>query len=338
VSLSHVVAAVILVALVVYALLAGADFGGGVWDLAASGPRARRQRTLIANAIGPVWEANHVWMIVAVVLLFTAYPPAFATIMTTLHVPLSLMLIGIVLRGSSFVFRKAAPTHDDEPSRLQLVFAVSSLITPVMLGVVVGTVSTPEIGWHDGVATGGFFRPWLTPFPWAVGFLTLSLFAWLAACYLPLETDDPELRSDFRVRSLYAGLAVFLFGAASLALASSAATHVFGSLTGTAWGRAVIGATGLLLAGAILSAWRRRYSLARLLAAAVTVLVILGWGHAMEPWLIVDSLTVTDAAAPPVTLRIVVWILAGGAVVLLPAYAYLVGTFKGRVLFPPRSP
>lgn len=332
--LPHTVAAVILVALVVYALLAGADFGGGVWDLTASGPRARRQRTLIANAIGPVWEANHVWMIVAVVLLFTAYPPAFATIMTTLHIPITLMLFGIVLRGSSFVFRKVARTPDDEPSRLQLVFAVSSLITPVMLGVVVGTVSTPAIGWSDGTATGGFFRPWLQPFPWTVGLFTLSLFAWLAACYLPLETADKDLQDDFRIRSVLAGITAAVLGALALGLASSAATHVFANLTGTWWGLAVLALAGLLLVGATVMVSRRRYALTRVMAAAATVLVILGWGRAMQPWMIVDSLTVAQAAAPPVTLRLVVWILLGGSIVLLPAYAYLVATFKGRVLFP----
>lgn len=332
--LAQVVAVVILVALIAYALLAGADFGGGVWDLAASGPRAAEQRTLIANAIGPVWEANHVWMIVAVVLLFTAYPTAFATIMTTLHIPIALMLIGIVLRGSSFVFRKAALKSVDEPSRVQLVFAVSSLITPVMLGVVVGTVSTPAIGWHDGAATGGFLWPWLRPFPWAVGLFTLSLFAWLAACYLPLETDRAELRDDFRTRGVAAGAAVTVFGALALGLASSAATHVFGRLTSTWWGLSVVALAGSWVVGATVAVWRRHYTLARVLAAATTVLVILGWGGAMRPWLIVESLTVAQAAAPPVTLRLVVWILAGGSLVLLPAYAYLVVTFKGRVLFP----
>ncbi len=333
-TLADAVAAVILVALIVYALLAGADFGGGVWDLAASGPRAHRQRTLIANAIGPVWEANHVWMIVAVVLLFTAYPPAFATIMTTLHIPITLMLFGIVLRGSSFVFRKAARAPDDQPSRLQLVFAVSSLITPVMLGVVVGTVSTPAIGWRDGAPTGGFVRPWLRPFPWAVGLFTLSLFAWLAACYLLLEARDEDLRDDFRIRAVAAGIAAAVSGALALGLASSGAAYVFGRLTGTWWGLAVLALTSALLVGATVAAWRRRYALTRVMAAGATTLVILGWGRAMQPWLIVDSLTVAEAAAPAVTLRLVVWILAGGSVVLLPAYAYLVATFKGRVLFP----
>jgi len=332
-TLQDLIAGIIVVVLVVYALLGGADFGGGVWDLAATGPRARSQRALVANAIGPVWEANHVWMIVAVVLLFTAYPPAFAAIMTALHIPVTLMLIGIVLRGSSFVFRKFAPAPDDQASPLQLVFAVSSLLTPVMLGVVIGTISTPEIGWRDGVATGGFLHPWLRPFPWAVGLLTLALFAWLAASYLPLETADEELREDFRFRSIVGGFAVAVFGGVSLGLMSGAATHVFGGLTGTAWGRTLLAATTLLLAAALVASWRRRYAWARVLSALVAGLVIVGWAGAMRPWIVVEGITLAEAAGPRETLELVAWILLGGGIVLLPAYVYLVATFKGRVLF-----
>src|SRR5579863_4288818 len=104
-SLEVLLGFVIMASLTFYALLGGADYGGGVWDLLARGPRANRQRELIAKAIGPVWEANHVWLILVVVVLFTAFPPAFALIFTSLHVALLLVLLGIVLRGSAFVFR-----------------------------------------------------------------------------------------------------------------------------------------------------------------------------------------------------------------------------------------
>jgi len=150
VSLADVMAGIILMVLAVYVLLGGADFGGGVWDLAARGPRASQHRKIIAHAIGPIWEANHVWMIVAVVLLFTCFPSAFAVIMTALHVPVTLMLIGIVLRGSSFVFRKVDPAGEGGPSGWQTVFAVSSLVTPVMIAMCpteppVNTI--PSSGW-----------------------------------------------------------------------------------------------------------------------------------------------------------------------------------------------
>src|SRR5947208_14728496 len=130
-SLGDLVAGVIFVALNAYAVLGGADFGGGVWDLLALGPRKARQRELIAEAIGPVWEANHVWLILAIVLLFTCFPPAFARLGTRLHIPLSLVLIGIVLRGSAFTFWRYGA--DEEQRNWGMVFAIASLMTPLLL-------------------------------------------------------------------------------------------------------------------------------------------------------------------------------------------------------------
>jgi cytochrome d ubiquinol oxidase subunit II len=119
---------IVVVALNAYVLFAGADFGGGVWDLLASGPRRQQQRDLIARAIGPIWEANHVWLIVVVVVLFVCFPPAFAAFGTVLHIPLSLMLIGIVLRGSAFVFRAYSYGPRSEQRRWGRVFAVSRAV------------------------------------------------------------------------------------------------------------------------------------------------------------------------------------------------------------------
>ncbi|MDP2956996.1 MAG: cytochrome d ubiquinol oxidase subunit II, partial [Longimicrobiales bacterium] len=325
-TLPDVMAAIILVVLMAYVLLGGADFGGGVWDLAARGPRSEKHREIIAHAIGPIWEANHVWMIVAVVLLFTCFPSAFAVIMTALHIPVTLMLIGIVLRGSSFIFRKVDPAGEGGPSGWQSVFAVSSLITPVMIGVVAGTVSTPVLGYENGVVTGGFFRPWLAPFPWVVGAFTLSLFAFLAAVYLTLEAEEPEIRDDFRVRALAAAAAVAVAGALAAALASAAAPELSARLTGTAVGRAVVAAGLLCLGGAAASLVRRRYFAARALVVLTTLLVLAGWGWGLHPWIVVGAVQVHAGAAPDVTLRIVAWILAGGSVVLVPAYAYLYAT------------
>ena len=336
-SLPDLMAGLILVVLIVYVLMGGADFGGGVWDLAAGGPRAARHREAIAHAIGPIWEANHVWMIVAVDLLFTCFPPAFAVIMTALHIPITLMLFGIVLRGSSFVFRKADPAGEGGPSGWQTVFAVSSLVTPVMIGVVAGTVSTPALGYVDGVVTGGFVRPWLAPFPWVVGAFTLALFALLAAVYLTLEVAEADLKEDFRKRALFAAGAVTLTGGLAAALAPSAAPDLSAHLTGTPAGRAVMAAGVLALAGSALLLWRRRWYGARNLAALTAVLVLVGWGWGLHPWLVVGAVDVHAAAAPSITLKIVAWILAGGSVVLVPAYVYLYATFRGEVLFPRKA-
>src|SRR5918997_2364958 len=156
------------VSLMFYALLGGADYGGGVWDLFAFGRRAREQRALIAEAISPVWEANHVWLILVIVILFTAFPPAFAVIATALHIPITLLLIGIVLRGTAFTFRTYDSRHDEVQRRWSLVFSIASIITPVLLGIILGAIASGTIRVQSGVVTSGFFSSWLAPFPFAV--------------------------------------------------------------------------------------------------------------------------------------------------------------------------
>ncbi|MGH9882492.1 MAG: cytochrome d ubiquinol oxidase subunit II, partial [Pyrinomonadaceae bacterium] len=192
-------------ALIIYALLGGADYGGGVWDLFAFGRSGPAQRALIVEAIGPVWEANHVWLILVIVILFTAFPPAFAAISTALHIPLTLMLIGIVLRGTTFTFRAYDVGRDNVQRRWSLVFSIASIITPVLLGIVLGAIASGTIRVEDSVVASGFFKSWLAPFPFSVGLFALSLFAFLAAVYLTVEASDRELQEDFRLRALIAG-------------------------------------------------------------------------------------------------------------------------------------
>src|SRR5712664_2482820 len=137
-------------ALILYALLGGSDYGGGVWDLFAFGKRAPAQRALIAQAIGPVWEANHVWLILVIVVLFTAFPPAFAAILTALFVPMCILLVGIVLRGSAFAFRSHVPSHGPTERLLTRAFAIGSIVTPIMLGVSLGTLASGRIPIQNG--------------------------------------------------------------------------------------------------------------------------------------------------------------------------------------------
>src|ERR1044072_6470542 len=143
--------------LVLYALLGGADYGGGVWDWFAFGPHARAKRSLIAEAISPVWEANHVWLILVIVVLFTAFPPAFAAIATALHIPITLLLIGIVLRGTAFTFRTYDVQRDDVQRRWSLVFSIASTITPILLGTTLGAIASGTIRFEYGVLKSGFF-------------------------------------------------------------------------------------------------------------------------------------------------------------------------------------
>src|SRR5258708_14847294 len=160
-------------AVIIYASLGGADYGGGVWDLFAFGKRAPAQRALIANAIGPVWEANHVWLILVIVVLFTAFPPAFAAISIALHIPLTLLLIGIVLRGTTFTFRSYDVQRDDVQRRWSLVFSIASIITPILLGITLGAIASGTIRVENGVVVSGFLKSLLAPFPVAFAFSAL---------------------------------------------------------------------------------------------------------------------------------------------------------------------
>lgn len=330
IGLPEIIAGVIAITLNAYVLTGGADFGGGVWDLFATGVRRQRQRELIADSIAPIWEANHVWLIVVVVVLFTAFPAAFSTLATVLHIPLTIMLIGIVLRGSAFVFRSYGPYGRNRWGRA---FAIASVITPLLLGSIIGSVATgavadaaDKIG-GAGSFTEVFVAPWAAPFPAAIGFFALALFAFLAAAYLTLDAQDEELREDFRTRALAAAGAVFVCAAVALVLAHSAAPRVAIGVVGALLIQA---STAFAATTAIAALWLRHYRLARIAAAAQVSLILWGWLIAQYPYLIPPALTIRDAAAPAVTLRLLAAGLAGGAVILLPSLRYLLRTFKGR--------
>jgi len=329
-----IVAAIMLLALILYALLGGADFGGGVWDLLASGPRAKAQRALIADAIAPIWEANHVWLIVVIVLLFTAFPPAFYSIMVALHVPLTLMLIGIVMRGAAFTFRHYDSHRDDVQRRWSGIFAVASTITPVTLGMCVGGIVSGRI--VSDLKTEGidyYFASWLAPFPLALGLLTLALFSFLAAVYLAAEAEDVELKIDFRNRALISALVVFSFAWLAFILSETGAPRIRKGLLHSTWALPFHLITGATAAGAIWALWIRKYLLARALAAIQVALILTGWGMAQYPYIIVPALTISEAAAPVATLRLLLIALAGGAVLLFPSFYYLYRIFKGRKAF-----
>jgi cytochrome d ubiquinol oxidase subunit II len=325
---------VIMLGLNAYALLAGADFGGGVWDLFASGPRREAQRRLIADAMGPVWEANHVWLILVVVLLFTCFPPVFARLAIALHIPLTLMLIGIVLRGSAFIFRNYEDRNDMIQRRWGRVFAVASLITPLLLGVMIGAVASgrivPPVGTDSDFPT-LFLRPWLTPFALGVGAFALCLFGFLAAVYLTVEArGNRDLEEDFRQRALGAGVAVFLTAAGVLALSfrQAGAPLVWHGLMHAERAWIVQTLTAIASIAAFAALLLRRYRLARVAAGAQVSLILWGWGVSQYPYLLPPDLTIDQAAAPDVTLRLVLLALAGGGMILIPALAYLFRLFK----------
>jgi len=334
-TLADIIAAIIMIALTAYALLAGADFGGGVWDLLASGPTRDAQRKQITEAIGPIWEANHVWLIIAVVMLFTCFPAAFAELAIALHIPLSLVLIGIVLRGSAFAFRSYGHHDSAGEAFWGRVFAGSSLITPILLGVTVGAIASGRVRFPVVGASfaENYIQPWATPFGLAVGLLALALFAFLAAVYLTVEAAGQRpLQEAFRARALAAAAAAVVIAGLALLIARAQAPYVGAGLTTTTWALVLHIATGCAAIAAISALILRRYPVARLAAAAQVAGVLWGWGLAQYPFMIPPSLSIDAAAAPRETLRLVLIALIVGAAVLFPSLFYLFRVFKGSLL------
>ena len=317
--------------LLVYALFGGADYGAGVWDLLARGPRADAQRKTISKAIGPVWEANHVWLILVIVLLFTGFPTAFSVVMIHLHVPLTLMLIGIVLRGSAFTFR----AYDNAPTahkRWGGYFAVPSVTTPIFLGVVIGSIATGQLEAVDKGAMVLFGQVWLSPFPWVVGVFALNLFSFLAAVYLTLETEDMAVQADFRRKALTSGILLAPVALAVYLVAKSQAPLIYLGLDTSPWGFPVRVATGAFAILTLLSLYLRWFQVARVGAMVQVTLILLGCALAQAPYLIPPHRSLANSAAPTATLRFVLYALVAGSAILFPSIMMLLRVFKWHTM------
>src|SRR2546422_4733669 len=231
-SEAEIVAAILWLALTAYAVLVGADFGGGVWDLLASGPRARDQRRAVAEAMGPVWEANHVWLIFLIVGLFTGFPAAFGILSMALYVPLTVALVGIVLRGAAFAFRAHGREAVGDASPWGVAFGAASVIAPFFLAGGAAAVASGAIRVSGGRLVSGFETGWATPYGVLVGLFAVALCAYLAATYLTVETEGTPLESDFRRRAAAAGLVAGVAAIASLLVAPFAAPSLAHALFG----------------------------------------------------------------------------------------------------------
>ena len=340
IGLPELAAGTIALSLNAYVLMGGADFGGGAWDLLARGPRRDAQRRLIADAIAPIWEANHVWLILVVVLCFTCFPRAFAQLATVLHVPLTLMLVGVVLRGSAFVFRAYDTRHDAMQRRWGVPFAVASLVTPILLGVALAAVASGAVGRVD-VRAGGFVErfvtPWATSFGFAVGALVLALFAFLAATYLTVEASASAennrasglLADDFRRYAYAAQGATLITAVLAYALApdDSAVREVVG---GSAWQITLQALTASFAIASLVALALRGWRIARAAAQAQASCMLWGWAWAQFPQVIPPTGTAAALAAPPLTLLLALGALALGTAILLPSFVYLLRVFKGQ--------
>jgi len=331
----------ILVGLAAYTVLGGADFGAGLWELTGRGPGGQALRDHTHRAMAPVWEANHVWLIFVLVVCWTAYPPAFASITSTLTIPLFLAGIGIVLRGASYALRSGIDTPREE-GVLSLVFALSSVLTPFALGATVGGIASARV--PVGNARGDAFDSWLNPTSILIGTLAVATAAYLAAVYLAGDATrmgNRDVAEAFRTRALGAGIVAGAIAATGPFVLHSDARPLYDGLTsGTGLAALLVSAAAGIVTLTLVAA--RRYEPARLSAAAAVAAIVAGWGLAQRPSFL-PGLSIDEAAANDATITALLIGFAVGLLILLPSLAYLfrlvlTGRFDPAAPMPPPPP
>ncbi len=316
-------------ALNAYVLTAGADFGSGFWHLIARGPRAKAQREALEHAIAPIWEANHVWIIFLIVAMFTLFPTAFSVISVALHIPVTLALIGIVLRGAAFSFRAYGLQNEARRTSFGRVFAGASVLTPVFLGMSLAAISSGAIRVTGLEVTSGFLAGWLTPFALGVGGLAVALFALLAAVYMTVASPE-AVRADFRRYALAAEFVAALFAAAALFRARVDAPWLFARLSESGWTWPLQLTTLACAVATIAALWTRRFHLARVTVAAQVSMVVIGWGAAMNWHFVLPDVSVAGAASPAVVFSTFFPAVAVGGLLLGPSLWALFRVFRAR--------
>ena len=331
-SRADVVFVILAAGAALYATFAGADFGAGVWQLLSArdrdGDRRERVRSRIGHSLGPVWEANHVWLIFVLVVMWSAFPGAFAAIMETLYVPLALAVLGIVLRGSGFALGHVLEGRSGDVSNV--VFALSSLITPFFMGTVVGAVAAGQV--EVGVDTGPF-EAWTGALPLLIGVLFVVSCAYLAAVFLLDDcrrAGDEEMAAYFARRAIVAAIVAGALAAAGLVVLRSDARFIFDGLLDE--GLPLVIASGVLGVATLIGlvrGWRRAL---RPLAVGAVVTLIAAWAVAQYPYVLPQTLTVEEAAGASATLLVVIVVFLAAVAVVVPALALLYWLAQKQVL------
>jgi cytochrome d ubiquinol oxidase subunit II len=316
--MTDAVAVVLFVAITTYAVFGGADFGAGFWDLVAGGAdKGKRPRAVIAHAIEPVWEANHVWLIFTLVVLWTAFSEAFASIMLTLFVPLTLAALGIVLRGSGFVFRKNVLLVRDRRN-FGVAFAASSVLVPYCFGAVAGAIASGRV--PAGGAPGEPWSSWVNPTAVLGGLLAVTVCAYLGAVYLSVDArrlGDPEMATYFRRRGVATAVVAGVVAFGGIFVLRDDARYVFDGLTARGLPLVIVSAVCGIASLVLLLRGTRRFT--RVLAAGAVATVVGAWGVAQWPYMLPKTLTVDDAAAPSGTLEAVLVVFGVAAVLVIPS-------------------
>jgi cytochrome d ubiquinol oxidase subunit II len=332
-SKADAVAAILWIGATLYAVFGGADFGAGFWALVGGeGERADRARHLITSAIGPVWEANHVWLIFILVVLWTAFSTAFEAVMSTLFIPLSLAALGIVLRGAGFAFQEVAPELSGR-SLAERLFAASSVITPFFMGTVVGAIASGRV--PVGNAAGDAITSWINPVSILIGVLFVATGAYLSAVFLISDArrvGDEDLARYFALRAQLAGAAAGATALIGVFVLRADARYIYDGLTSDAIPLVVLSA--ICGIGALLLIRRGVRRGLRALAVGAVVAVIWGWGVAQHPYLLPTDLTISAGAGTDATLTMVIVVFAAAVVLVIPSIAFLYTLTQRNLLAP----
>lgn len=317
--------------LVFYVLFGGADFGAGVLEIISG----EGDRATVAHAIGPVWEANHVWLILVVVILFMGFPKIYAAMSTYLHIPLLLMLLGIVLRGTAFAFMHYDAIKDQSIEVYDWVFKISSFLTPLFLGIIVGAAFLGRINPDASTFVASFIFPWFNLFSLTVGLFTLTLFTFLAAVYLIGETEVEQKRNAFTKSARELNAAAVVIGILVFASAEWEGLPLVSMFAGSWFALTMLIAATLLLPALWWSLIQTKIILSRFLAAAQVTCILLAWFQVQYPVVINQTegfpdLTFYNSAAPEATLMQLIIALLIGSLLIFPFLFYLMKTFKAQ--------
>ncbi len=320
--MTNAVAVLLLAAVAAYAVFGGADFGAGFWDLVAGGAqRGDRPREVIDHSIGPVWEANHVWLIFIFVVLWTGFSEAYASITLTMFVPLTLAALGIVLRGSSFAFRKTVFRTRDRRN-FGAAFALSSVLVPYCMGAVAGGIASGRV--PAGGQAGDPWTSWVNPTSILGGVLAVVVASYLAAVYLVSDARrlaDQAMVEYFRRRAVGASVVAGAVSLVGIFVLRSDARYVFDGLTSRALPLVILAAA--CGTGSLVLLARDSTRGARVLAMGAVASVIAGWGVAQWPYILPESLEVADAAAPSSTLATLLVAAVGAVLIVVPGFTLL---------------
>lgn len=329
--MSELLGVFLAIALLLYILFGGADYGAGILEIFKGKKLREQQSELITKAIGPVWEANHMWLILMLVILFVGFPSVYHSLSTSLHIPVIMVLAGVVMRGSAFTFRHYDAIKDSSQKVYSFFFSLSSVWTSVWLGITAASLHRGLIKEGSQVYFEQYVAPWFGLYPLAFGLFVSSLFTFLSSVFLIGETQAPSLRSIFQRRAFYSNISTVALGALVFLSAELEGNHFARSFF-----ESPASLVSLTLATVLLFAlWHfiktGSNNRLRIVAVAQTSLIIIGWLSAFYPNLVVTSTrayTFTELAAPPAVLKQILIALIVGLILILPSLFYLFHVFK----------